>query len=469
MDRCLDTFFADHPDAIGQGLIVAYSGGVDSVSLLSALASRGLNSLRAVHVMHNLRSADELRREGEIVRETCRELHLPLTIATVKPGAIQKLADKKKIGIEAAAREIRYGILKRSAKRFGMSLICTAHNADDQLETLISRFLSASSIDGLGGIQPLRDIGDGLLLIRPILSLCRKDIEQYALSKKLAVSTDSTNASASFSRNRIRHAIMPTLDREFPGWKNGLLGTSRKLADDKLVLDEVLGKALDACHVDTEGKKASIDLGIFSSAPAAIRIRMLARCMPILGREGRLSWKALRSASESIAQGASAADVPGARIFISDGRLEIVPGLDFHGEDKYFFVISSEGIYRCGPTEITIGWDAPEAETQGSGGRKAESKGYLIEGSFVFPLIVRSRKAGDVIRAVEGEKRLDDIMKSWHLDKGIRDMIPVIEDREGIVAVLPSSLEAAHSHNEKFRNYAGPQNGRRLYIRIKGA
>jgi len=459
MDRCLNTFFADHPDAIGQGLIVAYSGGVDSVSLLSALASRGLNSLRAVHVMHNLRSADELRREGEIIRETCRGLHLPLTIATVKPGAILKLADKKKIGIEAAAREIRYGILKRSAKRFGMRLICTAHNADDQLETLISRFLSASSIDGLGGIQPLRDIGDGLLLIRPILSLSRRDIEQYAFSKKLAVSTDSTNASASFSRNRIRHAIMPTLDREFPGWKKGLLGTSRKLADDKHVLDEVLGKALDACQIDLEDKKASIDLGVFSSAPAAIRIRMLARCMPILGREGRLSWKALRSASESIAQGASAADVPGARIFISDGRLEIVPGLDFHGEDKYFFVISSEGIYRCGPTEITIGWDAPEAET----------KGCLIEGSFVFPLIVRSRKAGDVIRAVEGEKRLDDIMKSWHLDKGIRDMIPVIEDREGIVAVLPSSLEAAHSHNEKFRNYAGPQNGRRLYIRIKGA
>lgn len=459
MDRCLNTFFADHPDAIGQGLIVAYSGGVDSVSLLSALASRGLNSLRAVHVMHNLRSADELRREGEIIRETCRGLHLPLTIATVKPGAILKLADKKKIGIEAAAREIRYGILKRSAKRFGMRLICTAHNADDQLETLISRFLSASSIDGLGGIQPLRDIGDGLLLIRPILSLSKRDIEQYAFSKKLAVSTDSTNASASFSRNRIRHVIMPTLDREFPGWKKGLLGTSRKLADDKHVLDEVLGKALGACHIDLEDKKASIDLGVFSSAPAAIRIRMLARCMPILGREGRLSWKALRSAAESIAQGASAADVPGARIFISDGRLEIVPGLDFHGEDKYFFVISSEGIYRCGPTEITIGWDAPEAET----------KGYLIEGSFVFPLIVRSRKAGDVIRAVEGEKRLDDIMKSWHLDKGIRDMIPVIEDREGIVAVLPSSLEAAHSHNEKFRNYAGPQNGRRLYIRIKGA
>ncbi|MFA6366027.1 MAG: tRNA lysidine(34) synthetase TilS, partial [Candidatus Hydrogenedentales bacterium] len=453
MDRCLETYFTDHPDITCRGLVVAYSGGIDSASLLCALASRGLDNLRAVHVMHNLRPADELQKEREIVRETCRGLHLPLTMATVKPGAIRKYASKKKIGIEAAAREVRYGILKRCAKRFGIGVICTAHNADDQLETLISRFLSASSIDGLGGIQPLRDIGDGLLLVRPILSLPRKDIERYAVSKNLSVSTDSTNASASYTRNRIRHSIVPTLDREFPGWKNGLLGTCRKLADDKLVLDAALGKALDACRIDLQGKKASIDLRVFFSAPTAIRIRMLARCMAILGREGRLSWKALRSASESIVRGASGADVPGARLFTSGGRLEIMPGLDFHGEDKYFFVISSEGTYRCGPTEITIGWDAPEAETQGSGGGKARREGCLIEGSFVFPLIVRSRKAGDVIRAVEGEKRLDDIMNSWHLDKGVRDLIPVIEDREGIVAVLPSSLEAAHSRDEKFRNY----------------
>jgi tRNA(Ile)-lysidine synthetase-like protein len=132
-------FFKRHPRAFGEGIAVAYSGGADSTVLLAALASLKPGKIRAVHVSHGLRPADELRAERAIVEGTCRGLKVPLTVATIKPGKIERLAREKEIGIEAAARELRYRILGATARRFGLRTICTAHNANDQLETLLAR------------------------------------------------------------------------------------------------------------------------------------------------------------------------------------------------------------------------------------------------------------------------------------------------------------------------------------------
>lgn len=467
MSDGLEAFFSNHPKLSGEGLIVAYSGGVDSASLLTALAQNGRQPLRAVHVVHNLRPAGELEKERDIVVDLCRKLDVPLTVATVKAGSIQRLAKEGGIGIEAAARAVRYGILKCTARRFGFGVICTAHNADDNLETLIGRFLSSSSIDGLTGIEPVRDLCGKLRLARPFLFASRMEIERFAESENLRISTDSTNASTDFTRNRIRHSLVPILDKDFPGWRKGLLETSVKLASDKVVLDNSLRETLAACAVDKDKNEASIDLAVFTGAPTATRIRVLARCCGALSGRGRLSFRALKAADDSISAGAAGVDLLGTRLLLRDGRLKILPVLDFKPEDRYFFQIPIEGLYCSGPVEIRAWWEKPEEA--GTGSSKEKGSGCLLEGSFSFPLIVRSRKAGDMIKTADGPKRLDDIMKSWRLEKQFRNLVPVIEDRTGIVAVLASTLEGAQLRNEKFRDYAGSRNVRRLYIRIKGA
>lgn len=471
----LAAFFRDHPESALSGIIVAFSGGIDSSVLLAALsamaarASRGLSPLRAVHVVHNLRDPEELRRERSLVRDSCRKLGVPLTIAVIKAGSVERVAFEKGIGVEAAARELRYGILKREARRFGIGTICTAHNADDQLETMIGRFLSSSSIDGLAGIPSLRGIGEGLLVARPLLFASRKEIEQYAVEKNLAFSTDSTNSSMGFVRNRIRHCLVPILESEFPGWRKGLLGTCEKLGLDKVEIDESFKRSMANCTIDRSKKEARFPFGSFMESSDSLRSRILAACIGAVSGRERLSFKALRNASKSLAAGAKRLDVLGTRLLLDNGQLSILSVLDFNREDGYFFQIESEGTYRAGDIVVSLCWAA-------SGGQKSlrtkapvKGKGYLLEGSFEFPLIIRSRKPGDTLRTKNGIVRLDDILKDWHIDQKIRKKVPVVEDAKGIIAVVPSALSGNHLAKEKFREYNGPKEGRKLYIRIKGA
>ncbi len=456
--RGIAKFFAAHPDLKKAGIIVAYSGGVDSAVLLSSLSAKGIRPIRAVHVVHNLRPEEELARERTIVTSTCADVGVPLTIAAVKRGSIEKLAAKKKIGIEAAAREVRYGILKREARRSGFGVICTAHNADDQLETLVARFISSSSTDGLAGIRPLRSLGGNILLARPLLFASRKETERYVEEMGIQISADSTNASADYRRNKIRHILTPLLDAEFPGWRKGVRSTAEKMESDSAALQEALGEAMGKCSIDPGRKSASIDIQTIRALPEGLRIRLLATCIAAISGSERLSYKALKTAAQALDRESKGFDLLGHRLLPLGDKLEIMPILDFRAEDGYFFLMPDAGQYRSGPIVVSLSWDRPN-----------QGRGYLIEGSFSFPLIARSRKAGDAIKTTGIDKRIDDILKSWRLERQRRGLVPIIEDRDGIVAILPSSFEGLRCGREKFRDYTGPMDGRRLFIRIKGA
>ncbi len=470
----VDAFFKRHPQALGAGIVVAYSGGADSTVLLAALASLKPGMIRAVHVSHGLRPADELRAERAIVEGTCRGLKLPLTIATIMPGKIERLAREKEIGIEAAARELRYRILVATARRFGLTTICTAHNANDQLETLLARFISSSSAEGLTGISPMRRLGKGLLLARPLLFASREEIERFAQAEGLRYSTDSTNAENRYMRNRIRHELIPLLDREFLGWQSGALGSAEKLKADRRAMRLLLKRALGECGFAKGQRGAAFDLAGFLAQPEALKVRILTRAASAAGIEGRLSYRALRNAADALAGGAGAVDMAGACLRLRGKSVEILPILDFPHEDKYFFQIPSAGLYRCGPLSLEARWEPFDGDANPSPEGSPEREAFLFEGAFSFPLLVRSRKPGDSMLCSGGLRRLDDILSSWRLEPRDRDLVPIVEDGEGIVAILVGALArplsgAAGKRRDKFRDYGGDKSGRRLFIRIKGA
>ncbi|MDR1002501.1 MAG: tRNA lysidine(34) synthetase TilS [Oscillospiraceae bacterium] len=189
---------------LGDCVIVALSGGADSVSLLHALnvlRERLGISLRAVHVNHMLRG-EEAERDSRFSCSFCESLGIPIDVFRVDIG---KLAKERKIGTEQCGREERYRLLAEVREKFG-GRIATAHTLSDNAETMLLNMTRGCSVAGLRGIPPVR--GD---IIRPLIFVTRAEVEQYCRENSLDFVTDSSNLSDGYTRNKIRLGVIPRL------------------------------------------------------------------------------------------------------------------------------------------------------------------------------------------------------------------------------------------------------------------
>lgn len=186
-------------------LLVGYSGGADSTVLLHLLcrigAERGI-SVTAVHIHHMIRG-EEADRDLEHCKNVCAQASIPLLFERVDVPA---LAKKRKTGVEACARQVRYEIFDRLCAQYGFDRIATAHTADDTLETMLFHLARGSGMEGLSGIAPRRDA-----VIRPLIRCTREEILAYLAAYDLTCVEDSTNLDLAYTRNLIRHKVVPQL------------------------------------------------------------------------------------------------------------------------------------------------------------------------------------------------------------------------------------------------------------------
>lgn len=221
----------------GTPLVVAVSGGPDSLALIHALGHFiPKDELIVAHMDHQLRpesAADEL-----YVRKIMERWQLPYTSQPINVSAI---ATRNKMGIEEAARLVRYEFLIGIANQIGAEVIVTGHNADDQAETVLMHILRGSGLSGLAGMQPVGLIGEDpeLWLLRPLLQTSRADIEKYCRKHDLRPLTDESNTDPAFTRNRLRHELMPILRTYNPKVDERLLNLSAVAAADYELLDEL--------------------------------------------------------------------------------------------------------------------------------------------------------------------------------------------------------------------------------------
>ncbi|MEI8378453.1 MAG: tRNA lysidine(34) synthetase TilS, partial [bacterium] len=387
-----------------------------------------------------------------------------LSRATVRPGAISDLARRRGIGIEAAAREFRYRILAREASMLRCEAVLTAHQEDDLLETLIFRMLRGSGVNGLKGIPESRSLCPGVTLLRPFLSIPRSLIEAYAAEQGMVFSDDSTNGEDGFARNRLRHRLLPVLDSGYPGWRAGLSATRSALESDA----QALGEAMDTFISMSAGDSPSVSYAAFDEASPALRQGILARLLYSSGSKSTCSRRSLGSIAGSLARGLVELRFRDRTFKVASGRLECLPALDLKPEHGYFFMVSSAGTFHAGGLEVSAIWSTAAGDSALDPGM-ASPRGFLVEGSFDFPLVVRTRMPGDRIRNETGSAMVDDLLKSWKVTLGRRQTVPVVEDKRGVVAVLPGSMEVPPAARDLHRYYNGPMSGRRLFIRVKGA
>jgi len=186
-----------------------------------AASNQSVFNLRCIHIEHGIRPPAESRGDAEFVRSLCKKFRIPCRIVSIKPGKIAAAAKDRGIGIEAAARHYRHQAWFREARRLeakgSAARILTAHTADDMLETTLMRILRGAGPSGLAAMPASRG-----LLLRPLITLSRRDVLDYLADRNITWQEDSTNADTQFLRNRIRHCLIPQLNEHFPQWRTTL-------------------------------------------------------------------------------------------------------------------------------------------------------------------------------------------------------------------------------------------------------
>lgn len=381
--------------APGDTVICAVSGGADSVAMLFALyllrEKLGI-TLEAAHFNHNLRGEESLRDET-FVRELCARYEIPLHVASgeIRPG---------KKGLEAAARDARYTFLDSLPGK-----IATAHTADDNAETILMHLVRGTGLKGLGGIAPQRG-----KLIRPMLGITRREVEDFLAEWHLPHVEDSTNETDAFLRNRLRHHVMPLLAAENPRIAENLSQMALRLREDEACLSQL-------SHYETLPEVETL-----RTLPSAVRSRMLERFLKENGvREPEDVHIAQAEALVfSDSPSASAAFPGGVTLSRQYGHLTANPT----GEAFTPVTLTCPGSAEAAGIRITC---EPAGEL-------AQSENLLTVCP-VGKISIRPRQTGDKIRLSGGSKSLKKLFIDRKIPAADRERIPVACDETGILGV----------------------------------
>jgi tRNA(Ile)-lysidine synthase len=410
------------------GIIVAFSGGADSLALLSLLATiHPKNRIKAVYVNHLLRSEDELDREIEINRDNCKSIDVEFCLIKVEKGEIEKLSVMRKNGIEEAARHIRYKKLEEFRIFSSFSYIATAHTHDDQNETLLMRMFQGSRLNFASPIEEKHE-----LLIRPLLNIKRAHIEEYLKVKKLNWVEDSTNRSTDYLRNNIRHTLIPVINQVFPSWDKGLRRVSDEVAQLSEYVDEKAKEvASNVIRINSSSDEVNIDVKVLSqnSPPIIRRVLYIAYNRLPFETPIRLPSKSVDDIVQAIKDKRNCRlDVTNSTIIISLDELKWKKGQIPLGVAYFSLVYSTYThlfhSYYLFKEELCC---TQEMDT---------TKVWIGDEVIVGKLVVRSFEDHDTIELKEGTKKVSSLLASWHIDFSDRWRIPLLVDDDGVLAVL---------------------------------
>ena len=391
----------------GERVVCAVSGGADSMCLLHLVWSQGYDVI-AAHFEHGIRG-EESQRDARFVETWCRKHGIPFVLGH---GDAPGYAAENGLSLEEAARELRYDFLYKTAEAYGTDRILTAHSLDDNAETLLFNLIRGSGTAGLCGIPQSRG-----KLLRPLLHVSRAEIEAYLRENEVPHVEDSSNESDDYTRNLIRHRVMPLLKEINPRFPEAAERTAR-LSER----DEAFFSALARAYLGRELKNESLPLESLRVLHPAVASRVIRTLFPGLSMERCDAVLDFVRGSEY-----GLLEIPGRTLRREQGRLylrgeesvsvperRLIPGESLELPELGLRIETRECVYNGEIHDLF----------------KTFYLKYEIVGT---DLLCTGRRAGDSIRP-KGRgvrKRLSALFKEAGYTRRMRDACLILRDRDG--------------------------------------
>jgi tRNA(Ile)-lysidine synthase len=416
-------------------VLVAVSGGTDSTALLHLLDAYkdafGI-TLHVAHLNHLIRKNDaEL--DVRYVQGLAQKLK---TTITVESFDVQAYAKEKKMNLEMAARQIRYAFLERIASQIGANKIALGHTADDNVETFLMRMLRGAGLKGLCGIPPRRG-----KIIRPLVKIWRREIEDYVGSLKLVPRRDFTNYESRYMRNRVRLKLIPQLKIYNLNIKEIILQTILLLTEDRQYIEAKTEEALAKTKLFHSEGEIQLDVGLLKKIETPIQSHLLRMAIEkVKGDLSELSYAHVLGILQKLnAKEKWELHLPqGVFVIGGSGKITISCEKNTAPEKKsYHYVLSVPGEVKIKEIDRRI-----RASVLGSCSAaqiaRADSKTTFVDYAALDKnLIIRNKLEGDKFYplGMKGSKKLQDLFVDEKIPMELRDSVPVIESGGKIIWV----------------------------------
>lgn len=419
----------------GDTIIVAVSGGPDSIALLHGLCQLQSHyqwNVVAAHLNHGFRGKDA-DADASYVEKIATALKIPSHLKKIN---VPEWMKEWGLGPQEAARILRYGFLREVAGKYSKSMIATAHQADDQVETLLMRIIRGSGLEGLAGI-PMKRLDEGIPLIRPLLRITRSDIDNYCLKHHLQPRLDQSNLSEKYTRNRIRLQIVPLIKKENPEITQSITHLSSLIYHENEFMDSLAKDHLNEIIVNQELNKIIIKQKEFLSFHLALQRRMIKLILSYLtGKSKQIHFKHIEDCREIMYSSSPSAslDLPGT-IMVHREYNHVVFSLGNVCETQtpYLYPLPIPGrIYvpEIGRTFITtlVKGDCNSHEM-------TPDKILLDPQRIKGELFIRSRQPGDRINIIgmTGSRKIKELFIDEKIPKLQRERIPLLTDEEKVL------------------------------------
>jgi tRNA(Ile)-lysidine synthase len=424
--------WARHFFRAGERVAVAVSGGADSVALLVAMADSRAETgivLSAIHVHHGLRGA-EADGDAEFVAQIAKRLDVPLC---TRRGDVAALAAERGQGIEEAARALRYQSFQELLAEHKVDAVATAHTLDDQAETVLMKMLRGAWTEGLGGIAPVVAMKGGCI-VRPLLEVTRAEIVAYLEGRGQPWREDSTNQELTFTRNRVRHTLLPQLREVQPRIAEQLSRMAAVARDEEAWWTRELarvmpGMVLPGKPVRGGGQANSTRPG---EAGVAMELERLRALHPALQR------RVLRAAAEQLGSALSFGQTEavraltdiGERLAGKGGRVELGAGLTAERTARELRLSRSSERTPSRLPELVV--PVPGVLEAAVYGFRVTTEGRLPSGT---TLVLRTPQPGDQVRLPHsrGVKTVKEVLERRGLSAAQRKVCPVLATGSSIL------------------------------------